>query len=191
VLLKLSVLLAQAAEGGEAGAEEVPKAKNPIIPTGKEMLWAFVFFMLLFLLLRYVFVPPLQRLMRERDEKVRADLDAAERAKDDVVETRAAYDAALAGARAQADEIIGAARAEADAYRAELQAQADAEIAQARAAAQAEISAARERALVAVRGEVGELAVSAASAVIGAPVDRSRAASAVERALQTNGRGHS
>jgi F-type H+-transporting ATPase subunit b len=191
-LLQLSVLLAKAAEGAEGGtAEAVPKAKNPIIPTGKEMLWAFVFFMLLFLVLRFVLVPPLQRLMRQRDEKIRGDLDAAERAKDDLVQVRADYDAALAVARGQADEIIGAARAEADAYRAQLQAKADADIAAARAAAQAEIAAAREQALVAVRGEVGELAVSAASAVIGAPVDRTRAASAVERALATNGKAQS
>jgi F-type H+-transporting ATPase subunit b len=189
VLLKLSVLLAQTAEGG--AAEEVPKAKNPIIPTGKEMLWAFVFFTALYLLMRFVLVPPLQRLMRERDEKIRGDLDAAERAKDDLVEVRADYDAALAVARAEADQIIAAARAEADAYRAQLQTQADAEITQARAAAQAEITGARDRALAAVRSEVGELAVTAASAVIGSPVDRTRAASAVERALATNGRGQS
>jgi F-type H+-transporting ATPase subunit b len=189
VLLKLSVLLAQTAEAG--GTEEVPKAKNPIIPTTKEMLWAFVFFMLLFLILRFALVPPLQRLMRERDDKIRGDLDAAERAKDDLVQVRADYDAALAVARAEADQIIAGARAEADTYRAQLQTDADAEIAQARAAAQAEITAARDQALVAVRGEVGELAVSAASAVIGAPVDRTRAASAVERALSTTGKGQS
>jgi F-type H+-transporting ATPase subunit b len=185
VLLNFSITRRR---GHEAVTEE---AKNPIIPTGKEMLWAFVFFMLLFLLLRFVLVPPLQRLMRERDEKIRADLEGAEKAKDDVARVRVDYDAALASARAEADGIIGAARAEADAHRAQLQATADAEIAQLRSAAQAEITAARERALTAVRGEVGELAMSAASAVIGAPVDRTRAASAVERALQTNGKGQS
>jgi F-type H+-transporting ATPase subunit b len=186
VLLTASILAA--AEAAEAAAEE--EAKNPIIPTGKEMLWAFVFFMALFLLLRFVLVPPLQRMMRERDEKIRGDLDAVEKAKDDVVQVRADYDAALAVARNEADEIIGAARAEADAYRASLQVDADAEIAQARAAAQAEITAARDQALVSVRGDVGELALSAASAVIGAPVDRAKAATAVERALR-NGRGQS
>jgi F-type H+-transporting ATPase subunit b len=174
-----------------AAEEAEEKAKNPIIPTGKEMLWAFVFFMLLFLLLRFVLVPPLQRLMRERDDKIRADLEGAEQAKDDVARLRVDYDAALATARAEADEVIGAARAEADARRAQLQATADAEIAQLRAAAQAEIIGARERALTAVRGEVGEMAVTAASAVIGAPVDPARAASAVDRALQTNGRSQS
>jgi F-type H+-transporting ATPase subunit b len=113
VLLNFSILAAEAA--GEAAEAE---AKNPIIPTGKEMLWAFVFFMLLFIALRFVLVPPLQRLMRERDEKIRADLDGAEQAKDDVVQARAEYDAALAVARAEADEIIAGARAVADAHRA-------------------------------------------------------------------------
>ena len=186
MLLNFSILAAEAA--GEAAEAE---AKNPIIPTGKEMLWAFVFFMLLFIALRFVLVPPLQRLMRERDEKIRADLDGAEQAKDDVVQARAEYDAALAVARAEADEIIAGARAVADAHRAQLQSAADAEISQLRAAAQAEITAAREQALVSVRGDVTELALTAASAVIQAPVDRARAVAVVERTLQTNGRGQS
>jgi F-type H+-transporting ATPase subunit b len=183
VLLKFSILAAQAAE-----AAEPEEAKNPIIPTGKEMLWAFVFFALLFLVMRFVLVPPLQRLMRERDDKIRADLESAEQAKDDVAQVRTEYDAALAGGRSQADEIIGEARARADAHRAQLQATADAEITQLRAAAHAEITAARDQALVAVRNDVLELAVSAASAVIGSPVDRSRAVAVVDRALQTNGK---
>jgi F-type H+-transporting ATPase subunit b len=187
LLLKLSILAQQATE---AAAEE-EEAKNPIIPTGKEMLWAFVFFTLLFFILRFVLVPPLQRLMRERDDKVRGDLEAAEQAKDDVAQVRRDYEAALAGARAEADEIIGAARAAADAHRAQLQATADAEITQLRAAAQAEITAARDQALVSVRGDVLDLAVFAASAVIQAPVDKARATAVVERALQTNGKDRS
>ena len=144
MLLNFSILAAEA-----AGAAAERKPKNPIIPTGKEMLWAFVFFMLLFFALRYVLVPPLQRLMRERDEKIRADLEGADQAKDDVargprrVRGRARRRSGR-GRRASSR----AARAEADAHRAQLQAQADAEIVQLRAAAQAEIAAARDQALV-------------------------------------------
>jgi F-type H+-transporting ATPase subunit b len=187
VLLKLSIL---AAEATGAAAEE-PKAKNPIIPVGKEILWAFLFFALLYFVMRYVLVPPLQRLMAARDEKVRADLEAADRAKTEAATLRSEYEAALARARSEADEIIGHAKAEADAYRTQLQLQADTEIGSLRAEAQAEIAAERDRALAAVRNDVVELALNTASIVIEGPVDRARALATVERALQTNGRERS
>src|SRR5690606_32882826 len=141
------------------------------------ILWAFVFFALLYLLLRYVLVPPIQRMTREREEKIRGDLDAAERAKDQLGVVRDDYEASLAGARAEADRLIGEARAEADAHRAQLQAAAGAEIAQLRQAAQADIAAARAQALASVRGDVVDLAVGAAAAVVERPVDRSTSVS--------------
>ena len=178
MLLRLSILAAEA--NGAVAEEEVT---NPIIPVGKEILWAFVFVSLLYLAMRYVLVPPLQRLIAERDEKIRTDLEAAELTKDELMALRVEYDAALAAARAEGDQIVAAQRAEADAYRARLQRDAESQIASARQAAQAEIAAARTQALQQVRSEVVELAVSAASRVIETPVDRSSAVAAVERAL--------
>jgi F-type H+-transporting ATPase subunit b len=177
-LLRLSILAQEAVE--------TPKPKNPIIPTGKEMLWAFVFFALLFFLMRFVLVPPLQRALAAREDKIRGDLDAADRAKDELGIVRADYDAALAGARAEANQLIEQARAEADAHRAQLQAAADAEIAQLRQQAQAEIAAARAQALASVRNDVVDLAVGAASAVVERPVDRSSSVAVVEQALRAN-----
>jgi F-type H+-transporting ATPase subunit b len=162
------------------------KASNPIIPEVKEIFWAFVFFALLFFLMRYVLVPPLQRMLAEREEKIRGDLDAADRTKDQLGVVRADYEAALAGARAEANEHIERARAEADEHRVQLQAVADAEIAELRQQAQAEIAAERQRALTSVRTDVVELAVGAASAVVGRQIDRAAATAVVEQALRAN-----
>jgi F-type H+-transporting ATPase subunit b len=181
VLLRLSIL---AAEATGTVAEKNPK--NPIIPAPKEILWAAVFFALLYIAMRVTLLPPLQRLMKEREDKIRADLDAAERAKDDLVAVRAEYEAALAGARAEADALIEQARREADGHRAEIQAAADAEIAALRQEAQAEIAAARERALTAVHGDVVDLAVGAASAVVQRPIDRAASVAVVEQAIRAN-----
>jgi F-type H+-transporting ATPase subunit b len=179
VIATLTVLLAEATT---AVAEKEPK--NPILPKGNEILWAFVFFALLFAALRFVLVPPIQRMTKERDDKVRGDLDAAERTKGQLAAVRADYEAALAGARAEADRLIEQARAEADVHRAQLQAEADAEIASLRRQAQAEIAAARAQALASVKADVVELAIGAASAVVQRPVDRAASAAVVEQALR-------
>jgi F-type H+-transporting ATPase subunit b len=181
VLLRLSILAAEA-----PGAGVAEETTNPIIPEANEILWAALFFALLYFALRYLLVPPIQRMVREREEKIRGDLDAAEQTRDQLVAAQADYEAALAGARAEADGLIEAARAEADGHRARLQAQADAEIAVLRQQAQAEIAASRQQAVSAMRGDVIDLAVGAASAVVQRPIDRASAVAVVEQALRAN-----
>ncbi len=178
------LLFAEEGEEGEAteGAEE-KEAPNPVIPTGNELLFAAVFFFLLLILVKFVFLPPILRLREEREQHLRADRDAAERQRDAVGQTRAEYEASLAGARAEANRLIEEARAAADARRAELQAAADAEIAELRRSAQAEIDASRTAALASLRGDVGDLAVEAASLVIQRDLDRSSQQSTIDRVL--------
>lgn len=174
-------ILAAAAEGGEHAAEADPP--NPVLPEWNEAFWALVFFLALWALMKYVLLPPLRKVMAEREDVVRRDREAADRARDQLVQAQADYEAALAGARVEANQLIEQARAEADARRNELDLAAENEIAGLRQQAAAEINAAREQALVQMRGDVADLAVSAATAVIGAPVDRARATAAVERVI--------
>lgn len=184
MLTRAGLLLAEgaAAEGGHSEVVE-EKAVNPVIPELNEAFWTLVFFLLLLALVRYVLLPPIMKAREEREAAINAGRDAADRAQSEVARARAEYDAALAGARVEATQLIEAARAEADAYRAELQAAADAELATARQAAADEIARARTSALSSVRGDVTELAVGAASAVVQKPLDRAAQAAIVERAL--------
>ena len=99
------------------------------------------------------------------------------------MQARADYDAALAGARDEANQLIEQARATADARRTELDLAAEAENTALRQQADAELTAARQQALAQMSGDVTDLAVSAATAVIGAPVDRTRATAVVERII--------
>lgn len=169
-----------AAEAAGAGNEKPP---NPVIPKLHEAFWTFVFFVLLYALVRSVLLPPILARRAERDGAIRAGRDAAERAREQVAATQAEYDAALAGARAEATRLLETARAEADAHRARLQADADAELAAARQAATDEIAQARTRALTSVRTDVTDLAVTAASAVMQRRLDAAAQSSVVERAL--------
>ena len=169
--------------GDDSHSAETEEVINPVIPEWSEAYWALGLFAALYLLMRYVLVPPIKAAMDERENKIRDAKDAADRVDSDMGSAQADYDAAVAGAREEANAIVEAARAEATAYRAQLQADADAEMASLKADADADISSARTSAISELRGDVSSLAVSAASAVVGHPIDAGSAQSTIDAIL--------
>lgn len=172
-------LLVLAAEEGEKAEETV----NPVIPNLYDIFWAAVFFIILWVLMKYVLLPPIMRAMEARSATIEGDKDAAAAATEALGSTRRDYDASLAAARAEASEILAGARASAEEQRAAMQAEADAEIAELRRTAQEEIDAARSQALAGMRSDVSTLAVGAASVVLGRDLDASSNQSAIDQAL--------
>jgi F-type H+-transporting ATPase subunit b len=152
----------------EAVEEEAP---NPILPVWSEMFWGGLAFLTLWALMKFVLLKPIQSTMQQRADKVRADLEEADRAKEAGVAAAAQYEASLASARAEAGRLIDDARAQADAQRREIIAAAEAEVAELKAAAAAEVAEAKAAALAQLRGDVGLIAVSAAEAVVQRPLD--------------------
>lgn len=180
--LSIDELLAADAEGeeGEAGSEEVP---NPVLPTGNEIVWAAVFFFALWALMKYVLLPPINRTREERASTIAAAKDAVSGASSNVAEKQAAYDEAIAAARAEASEIIDQAHARAEAQRESVMEAAEAEVAELRAAAATELAEARAGAVGTLREQVASVAVGAASSVVGRPIDQASARSTIDRVL--------
>lgn len=164
-------------------AAEAAEPDNPILPAGPEMFWGAVCFGALFVLVKFVLLPPVKRVMNARADQIRADLDAADRAKAQAGSAVGEVHDQLADVRAEAAEIIDAARTEAEAERATIIAAAEEEVASLRAEADAEISAAREAALAGASDQVAELAADAASRVMGRQVELSSAQPIVDRYL--------
>ena len=145
---------------------------NPVVPdTIGEIFWGAVFFFLLWILMRYVCLPPLLRVRAQREQQVQADNEAAAAAEAQAEQVRRDYEATLGEARGQAGRIMEEARAAADHRRGEEVAVVEAELAQERQGAMAELETARAAALGELKGDVTELAVSAASKVVQAPLD--------------------
>ena len=159
--MALSTLLLLAAE--EGATEE---ASNPILPTQNELFWGAVTFLAMWALMKYVFLPPIQRVMQERSDKLREDIDAAEHATAQAELAQAEYEAGLTSARAEASRIIEDARAQADEQRRQLVAAAEAEVAALRQQAADEVSAAKAAAMAELRDSVAGIAVGAAEAVV-------------------------
>ena len=143
------------AEAVSTEITQVAETKNPILPTVNEMFWAAVFFLLLWILMKFVLLPPITKVMDARDEKVRSDLQAAEAAESSRATKLAEYEAGLAGARSEALVLLEAARDEK--VRSDLQA--------AEAAESARVSklAEYEAGLAGARAEAGALLEAARS----------------------------
>ena len=155
------------AEGGHAETTaETAQPDNPILPTMPELYWAVGCFVVLWALMKFVLLKPIQRTMADRSAKIRGDLEAAEAAKDQGQTALHEYEASLASARAEAGRIIDDARTQAEEQRKQILAAAEAEVAQLRASANAEVTEAKNEALASMRSSVATIAVQAAEAVV-------------------------
>ena len=154
-----------------AGVEEGEVA-NPILPTGPELFWGAVLFFLLWALMKWVLLPPVEKTQAKRADKVRSDRDKAEVARDDVARLRQDHDAQMHAARAEANRLIDDARQAGEQRRAEVIGQVETEIGGERAAATAEVDAAKAAALEELKAGVADLAVEAAGLVVRRDIDR-------------------
>ena len=129
------------------------------------------FGILLFILWRFV-LPPVQRMLDERRQRIQQSLEAAERMKAQATETERMLEEQREEGRRQAQQIIGQAqeiarRIESDA-RTQAQADADALIVRARS----EIQLERDSAIAELRREFADITVSAAEKVINQSLNR-------------------
>lgn len=166
----------------EEGAEADPPP-NPILPVAGEVFWGAIAFGILYLLVRYVLLPPIQRVMNDRAATIQADRDAADAAKAKMAGAATELDDQLAGVRAEAAAMLDEARSEADAERQRLVARADREVSAMKEIAETEIAREREEAMAALRPQVADLAVGAASKVMNRQVDIGAARPVIDRFL--------
>ena len=129
-------LVLQAAESGSQ------QAKNPILPEANEIIWGSVAFIILLVgMWRFAF-PAVTKMMNDRTERIRANLDNAEKVKTEAQSILDEYQRQLADARGEANRIIEEARQTADSLRRDLMTRAEAEVAELRQRSQDDIRAA-------------------------------------------------
>lgn len=168
-------------------AAEADAPPNPVIPEVNHILWALGSFLALWALMKFVLLPPLLAAREAREQKVLDDREAADRARSAAGQAQADYDASLAAAKADADGIIEAARAEASEHRAAVMGDATTEVAEARATAAGSLDSSRNATIDSMKGDVGDIAVAAASSVLGKDLDRGAQQGAIDAALSTTG----
>ncbi|HVQ21992.1 MAG TPA: F0F1 ATP synthase subunit B [Candidatus Saccharimonadia bacterium] len=152
-------------------AEEAEKTINPVLPVSHELFWGAIAFFGLLIVMWAVCLPPIKKAMRQRDEGIQADREAAEKARVEAEQVRRDYEATLTEARVEANRIVGEAREAADERRTEILTAVENELTATRQAAMAEIDQQRSAALSELTGEVAGIATSAASKVVQRELD--------------------
>lgn len=154
--------VAEAATGEAPHAGGMPQLDFSSWPN--QIFWLLVALVAIYLLLTRVALPRISAVLAERRGAITNDLLAAEELKQKAKEAEAAYEAALAKARAEAQVIAANAKAAIDADLAQAVAKADAEIAERVKASEARIAEVR----AGMRDSVVEVATETAMAVVAA-----------------------
>jgi F-type H+-transporting ATPase subunit b len=139
---------------------------NPLIQvTPGLMIWTIVCFLIaLFVLKRYAF-GPIQKLIDDRQQRIRRALEEADNARDEARRLLEEHRKLIGEARGEAEEIRSVARQEADAQMRRVKEEAEADRQRRLEETSRQIDAETRRALEAIRTEVAELSLVAAEKV--------------------------
>ena len=146
-----------------------------------QLIWLAISFTVLYLLMAKLALPKIGWVLARRQQKLEGDLARAEKLKGDAETVLAAYQKAMADARAQAQAEIQKTGAELAAAAAKREAALGAELAKRGAEAERRILEAKNAALADTRGMAAELAQSLARKVAGVELPRATAEAAVAR----------
>jgi F-type H+-transporting ATPase subunit b len=174
-------------DGGEA--DDCHEAPSPIIPELSEIVWGSISFIVLLIAMAKFAYPALKKSMDARADKIRENLDEAERVKTEAASVLTDYQRQLADARNESNRIIEEARQTADQLRRDLMERAENEVAELRQRARDDIAAAQERATADLSTNVGALAIELAEKVVEANLDRDANMRLIERYIASVGNG--
>jgi F-type H+-transporting ATPase subunit b len=118
-------------------------------------------------------LPPLNRAMEARQEKIRVSLELADQARAEAAAAGDERQQVLAQARDQAREIVAAAQATADQVKAEAAGRGQAEYDRIVGSAAIEVDTARQRAIDEASARIGEIVFDLVAKIVGREVDQS------------------
>jgi len=143
-----------------------------LIPNGTFVVELLVVLVILFLVTKFV-LPPLNKALEARQEKIRTALEAADQARAEAAAADDARAKVLAEAREQAHAIVAGAQATSDQIKAEQASRGQAEYDRIVANAQSEVATARQRAIDEASAKIGEVVFELVTKIVGREVDQS------------------
>ncbi len=150
-----------------------------------QVVWLFITFTALFLVMWRLAVPRIADVLEARQKRISDSLDKAQESKKEAEETLAAYEQAMAEARAEAQAVINEASGRLADEAAEREAKLALDLGQRIAASEAEIEKAVDAAMENVRAVALEVAGAALERLTGKAAPEKDLAKAVDRTLET------
>ncbi len=134
-------------------------------------VWTIVTFLCLVGILKFAAWGPLLHAVEERENRIKADREGAEKARSEAERIQRELEAQLSGAAAKSKELVAQATKDAEALRAKLKAEAEADAAAVKAKASADLAAEKDKLVGELRKEVASLSVLAAEKLMHKTVD--------------------
>ncbi len=159
--------LALVAAPAVAQAEESAVGADILIPKMAEFIPALIAFLVILVVLSKLVWPSVLGMMEKRQEKIKSDLDEAERSKIKAAEEARSYEAKILDAHHEADQIVAKAKKEAEEVRSAVLAKAQREAADIIAKAHGAVDSERHKAMIELSSSVVDLSVEIASKIIG------------------------
>lgn len=135
------------------------------------IFWAVFNVILLFVLLKIFLFKPIGKMIDDRTQSIQKDIDDAERAKKEAEELKAQYESSVSEAKEEASRILREAHDEAETERENIIRRSHEEAENIISAAGESIENERKRVIRQAHAEIADLAIEAASKVIGENLD--------------------
>lgn len=152
-----------------------------------QLVWLAITFLVLYILMSRLILPRVTSVLDQRAERIQGNLEKAEKLKEDAAAVLAAYQKAIADARAQAQAAMVQAAHDIAAETHRREAEFGKKLAEMTSAAEARIKEAKAEALAQVHNIASDVAANMAGKLIGAPVHASAAKLAVDAVLKERG----
>jgi F-type H+-transporting ATPase subunit b len=153
-----------------------------LLPNGTFFIELIVSIILILLIYKYV-LPPINKAMEERQEKIRASLEAADQARADAEAADDERRAVLDEARHQAREIVATANRTAEQVRTDAEARGQSVYDRKVGDADVEIGLARQRAVEEAASRMGEIVMEVVERVIGRELNAEAHRDLIEEAV--------
>lgn len=137
------------------------------------LFWSIVVFVALFFVLRKVAWGPLTKTIEERESRIKADIESAEKSRVEAEARLAEYEKKLEEAAKEAKQVLEEAREAAGRAREEIVSEARQAAATLKAQAEKDIATAREKAIADIKGQIVEVAMAVSESVLKKAVDQS------------------
>lgn len=159
-------LAAEAAEGVAAHGDAGHAPATPVDLRWAPFVGALLMFGIVFFVLNKKVWPVILKALKAREEKIRTEIDDAERARKQAQAALAQYEKALSEARNEAAKMLEQARIDQMKMSAELRAKAEHEIISLKESAQRDIEASKRAAIGEIYGQMADAAAQAAGRIM-------------------------
>jgi F-type H+-transporting ATPase subunit b len=149
-----------------------------------QLFWLAISFILLLVLMSRLTLPRVSKVLEQREERIGGNLEKAEKLKAEADAVLAAYQKAMADARADAHKALVAAATEIATASATREAEFAKKLADQTTAAEARIKASKTQALADVRTMAGDLAAAMTSKLTGVAVASGDASATIDAVLK-------